>query len=81
MNINQTAPAPTTPTCYSSVTGAPVLDTPTRDLSANLAAIVRYAVSRSDSARSAAASLGVSVPELRQRARALGVRLPWGGGR
>lgn len=65
------------PRAYANADGALVLDTGTRDLSANLAELIRFVVSRSDAAETAAAALGVTVAQLGTLARRHKVALPW----
>lgn len=69
---------PPTPTCYSSVTGAPILEAPTvPTLDAGLAELMRYAIARSDSAATAASILGLRSPvALRELCRRHKVRIP-----
>lgn len=64
------------PWCFSDVRGACVLETRTHNLLANLGELIRYACTRADSLPALARALGISVPEVRQRARVTGVRLP-----
>lgn len=68
---------PSPPRAYTNANGAFVLDTGTHDLSANLAELVRFVVSRADTARTAAAALGVTVTQLGVLARQYAVELPW----
>lgn len=63
---------------YPHATGAAVLDTPTHNLASNLSTVIQYAVTRSDSARSAASVLGLSGPrQLFEVAAKYGINLPW----
>ena len=68
---------PTSPRANTNANGACVLDTGTRDLSANLAELIRFVVSRSDAAETAASALGVTVAQLGPLARRHKVALPW----
>lgn len=68
---------PRKPVCFAHASGACVLDTGTRSLATNLAELIRYAVARADSVKTAAAALGVPVTRLFRLAARYGVRLPW----
>lgn len=65
------------PHAYTDNNGACVLDTGTHDLSTNLAELIRFVVSRSDAAETAAAALGVTAAQLGALARRHKVALPW----
>lgn len=71
-------PTSPTPTCYSSVTGAAILEAHTvPTLEAGLAELMRYAIARSDSAATAASALGLRSPvAFRNLCRRNNVRIP-----
>ena len=66
------------PAVFSTAGTALELFTFTRNLKANLAAVISAAVARSADPASAAAALGVSVRQLHRAAAHYNVRLPWG---
>ncbi|PCC70351.1 hypothetical protein SAMN02745121_03320 [Nannocystis exedens] len=70
-----------TPTVTRTPAGRLLFSSEDRNLAANLAALVRYAVESAPSAESCAARLGVSMQKLRQLARAAGVPLEFGAGK
>lgn len=80
--MNKPAPSPTlnpTPiSCYSSVTGQPVLEARTvPTLDDALGEIARYAIARSDSLLAATRALGLEHPrELRTLVRKHNLRIP-----
>lgn len=65
------------PAVFSTAGTALELFTFTRNLEANLAAVIAAAVARSADPASAAAALGISVRELHRAAARYRVRLPW----
>lgn len=67
-----------TPTVTRTPAGRLLFSSEDRNLAANLAALVRYAVESAPSAESCAARLGVSMQKLRQLARAADVSLEFG---
>ncbi len=75
-NKIEQASIPSRALCFSDARGACVLETGTYNLSSNLGELIRYACARADSLPALAKALGISVQEVRQRARSTGVRLP-----